>query len=165
MKLEAQLLESTTTFELEEQGGVFLASVNGRRIEGEVFQPEPGVYAFKVGQRVIEFHVSALPGTDTKRIVTAAGTVDIRIIDRKHRLPGDEADGDGQQTLLAPMPGKVVAILASVGDIVERGQGVLVVEAMKMQNEVKAARDGVVAEIRVATGDTVTSGQVLARLE
>lgn len=165
MKLEAQLCESTTTFELEEQGGVFLASVNGRRIEGEVLQPEPGVFSFKVGHRVIEFHVSALPGTDTRRIVTAAGTVDIRIIDRKHRLPGDEADGDGQQTLLAPMPGKVVAILASVGDTVERGEGVLVVEAMKMQNEMKAPKAGTIAEIRVAEGDTVGAGDVLVVIE
>ena len=75
------------------------------------------------------------PGIDTRRIETSTGTTDIRIIDRRHRSPGDEADGDGQQTLLTPMPGKVVAILAAVGESVERGQGVLVVEAMKIQNE------------------------------
>ena len=165
MKLEAQRGDSTATFEIEEHGGVFRLSVDGRRIDGEVLQPEPGVFAFKVGHRIVEFHASTLPGIDTRRIETATGTTDIRIIDRKHRSPGDEADGDGQQTLLAPMPGKVVAILAAIGESVERGQGVLVVEAMKMQNEVKAARDGVVAEIRVSAGDTVSAGQVLARLE
>lgn len=165
MKLEAQSGESTSIFEIEERGGSFRLSVDGREIEGEVLQPEPGVFSFKVGNRVVEFHVSKLPGLESRRVVTATGTTDVRIIDRKHRSPGDEAEGDGQQTMLAPMPGKVVAILAAVGDTVERGQGVLVVEAMKMQNEVKAARDGVVSEIKVSTGDTVTAGQVLARLE
>ncbi len=165
MKLEVQSGESTNTFEIEERGGAFRFSLDGREIEGEVLQPEPGVFAFKVGHRIFEFHVSTLPGIETRRVVTATGTTDMRIIDRKHRSPGDEADGDGQRVMLAPMPGKVVAILAAVGDTVERGQGVLVVEAMKMQNEVKAARDGVVSEIKVSAGDTVSAGQVLARLE
>jgi biotin carboxyl carrier protein len=165
MKLEAQSGESTCTFEFDERGGTFRLSLDGREIEGDVLQPEPGVFSFMVGHRVVEFHVSKLPGIETRRVVTVAGTTDVRIIDRKHRSPGDEAEGDGQQIMLAPMPGKVVAILAAVGDTVERGQGVLVVEAMKMQNEVKAARDGVVSEIKVSAGDTVSAGQVLARLE
>lgn len=165
MKLEAQSGESTCTFEFDERGGTFRLSLDGREIEGDVLQPEPGVFSFMVGHRVVEFHVSKLPGIETRRVVTVTGTTDVRIIDRKHRSPGDEADGDGQQIMLAPMPGKVVAILAAVGDTVERGQGVLVVEAMKMQNEVKAARDGVVSEIKVSAGDTVSAGQVLARLE
>lgn len=165
MKLEAQSGESTCTFEFDERGGTFRLSLDGREIEGDVLQPEPGVFSFMVGHRVVEFHVSKLPGIETRRVVTVTGTTDVRIIDRKHRSPGDEAEGDGQQIMLAPMPGKVVAILAAVGDTVERGQGVLVVEAMKMQNEVKAARDGVVSEIRVSAGDTVSAGQVLARLE
>jgi biotin carboxyl carrier protein len=165
MKLEAQSGESTCTFEFDERGGTFRLSLDGREIEGDVLQPEPGVFSFMVGHRVVEFHVSKLPGIETRRVVTVTGTTDVRIIDRKHRSPGDEAEGDGQQIMLAPMPGKVVAILAAVGDTVERGQGVLVVEAMKMQNEVKAARDGVVSEIKVSAGDTVSAGQVLARLE
>ncbi len=63
------------------------------------------------------------------------------------------------------MPGKVVAVLVPAGTAVERGQGVLVVEAMKMQNEVKAAKAGVVAEVRVSVGDTVNAGQVLATID
>lgn len=165
MKLEAQLGEKTTTIEIERDGGTFRVSIDGRVVEGEVREPEPGIFAFKVGDRIIEFHASTLQGLDVRRVVTGSGTSDVRIIDRKHRSASDEADGDGQQTLLAPMPGRVVAVLASVGDEIKKGQGLLVVEAMKMQNEVKAGRDGVVIEIRVATGDTVSAGQILARLE
>ena len=63
------------------------------------------------------------------------------------------------------MPGKVIQVLCSVGDEVTAGQGVIVIEAMKMQNEVKAAHAGKLVEIRVAPGDTVEAGQILAIIE
>jgi biotin carboxyl carrier protein len=59
----------------------------------------------------------------------------------------------------------VARVLVSPGETVVAHQGVVVIEAMKMQNELKAARDGRIAEVRVAAGDKVTSGQVLAVLE
>jgi biotin carboxyl carrier protein len=71
----------------------------------------------------------------------------------------------GPTTLRAPMPGRVVKLLAKVGDEVEAGQGVLVVEAMKMENEIKAPRKGRVREIRVSEGAAVESGQELLILE
>jgi biotin carboxyl carrier protein len=63
------------------------------------------------------------------------------------------------------MPGKVVRVLASKGDLVEKGQGLIVVEAMKMQNEVRAPRSGRLISIAVRAGDTVTAGQTLASVE
>jgi biotin carboxyl carrier protein len=63
------------------------------------------------------------------------------------------------------MPGKVVRILLGPGDEVAAGQGVVVVEAMKMQNEVKSTRPGRVSEIRVAEGETVNGNQILAVIE
>jgi biotin carboxyl carrier protein len=60
------------------------------------------------------------------------------------------------------MPGKVVRVLVAVGDAVEAGQGIVVVEAMKMQNEMKAPRAGKVIAIAAKTGATVTAGEVLA---
>jgi biotin carboxyl carrier protein len=71
---------------------------------------------------------------------------------------------DGVQSLLAPMPGKVVRVLARPGDMVEAGQGILVVEAMKMQNEMKAGRAGRVLSIAVQEGATVKADEVLARI-
>ena len=61
--------------------------------------------------------------------------------------------------------GKVVRILKSTGDAVTKGEGVIVVEAMKMQNEMKAPRDGTVGDIRVAEGDTVGAGDVLVVID
>ena len=65
----------------------------------------------------------------------------------------------------APMPGKVVRVLADVGTAVEAGQSVLVIEAMKMQNELKAPKTGVVKKINVAEGAAVDAGQTLAEVE
>ena len=62
------------------------------------------------------------------------------------------------------MPGKVVAVKASVGQAVKKGEVVLVLEAMKMENEVVAPEDGTVASIDVAAGDSVEAGVVLATL-
>jgi biotin carboxyl carrier protein len=63
------------------------------------------------------------------------------------------------------MPGKVVRILTAVGEEIKRGEGVIIVEAMKMQNEMKAPKDGIVKEIRVEEGATVNAGDVLAVIE
>ena len=74
------------------------------------------------------------------------------------------ADGSGD-TVLAPMPGKVVRLSARAGDSVEQGQVLAVLEAMKMEHSLKAPRDGTVAEILAAEGDQVSQGDALVRLE
>lgn len=75
------------------------------------------------------------------------------------------ASADGPMQLRAPMPGRVVRILLAEGSAVEAGQGILVVEAMKMQNEVKAPRRGKVSSIAVKEGSAVNGGEVLAVVE
>ena len=78
---------------------------------------------------------------------------------RRHGAAGAEAAGPGRVT--APMQGTIVEVLVSVGDQVEAGQSVCVLEAMKMENLVSADRGGTVAEVRVAPGDTVGAGDVV----
>ena len=87
---------------------------------------------------------------------------DPRSLRSQRRRPGA---GNGTLQIKASMPGRVARVLVAPGDAVVAHQGVVVIEAMKMQNELKAARDGRVAEVRVAAGDKVASGQVLAVLE
>jgi len=84
---------------------------------------------------------------------------------RDWRGGGSEVAAGGSQRITAPMPGRVVSILVSVGDTVEAGSGVVVVEAMKMQNELKSARAGTVVSIHVKEGATVGGGEVLATIE
>ena len=75
------------------------------------------------------------------------------------------SDEKGPRKIVAPMPGRVVRLLAAEQSEVEAGQGLIVVEAMKMQNEMKALRTGVVVEVRVKDGETVGAGDALVVLE
>ncbi|NYF49859.1 biotin/lipoyl-containing protein [Tunturiibacter gelidoferens] len=78
---------------------------------------------------------------------------------------GAGAGTDGPRPVKAPMPGRVVRVLVEVGDEVEVGQAVVVIEAMKMQNELKSPKAGRVAKITVGVGDAVGSGDVLVVVE
>lgn len=74
-------------------------------------------------------------------------------------------DGKGPRKLVAPMPGKVVRVLVREEAEVEAGQGIVVVEAMKMQNEIKSPKKGVVRKLMASEGANVNSGDVLAIVE
>ncbi len=91
----------------------------------------------------------------------------VTIVDPKRLRSGQNSDRHhhGVAEIRAPMPGKVVRVQIEVGTTVEKGTGVVVVEAMKMQNEMKAPREGVVVSINVKAGDTVNAGDVLAVVE
>jgi biotin carboxyl carrier protein len=78
---------------------------------------------------------------------------------------GAGAGTEGPRPEKAPMPGRVVRLLAAVGDQVEEGQGVVVIEAMKMQNELKSPKAGRVVRVGASVGDTVASGDVLVVVE
>ncbi len=92
----------------------------------------------------------------------------LEILDEK-RLRMRRAAGrftvEGKQVLSAPMPGKIVKVLKKVGDEVKDGEGVVVVEAMKMENEIKSPKDGKVTEIHVQEGQAVEGGAKLAAIE
>ncbi len=93
---------------------------------------------------------------------TTAVTVNGR---RRGRAVEGGSHGEGDVTLVAPMPGRVVRVLVSAGDEVTARQGIVVVEAMKMENELRAPRAGRVKEIGVAAGTSVEAGRVLAVIE
>ena len=82
---------------------------------------------------------------------------------RSRRAAADT--GQGPRKLAAPMPGKIVRVLVAEGDEVEAGQGIAVVEAMKMQNEMKSPKKGVIRKLTVAPGASVNAGDVLAIIE
>ena len=91
----------------------------------------------------------------------------IKIIDPRRLRSGHNSTGHhhGVAQIVAPMPGKVVRVQVEAGTAVEKGAGVIVVEAMKMQNEMKSPRAGVVVAVNVKPGDTVNAGDVLAVLD
>jgi biotin carboxyl carrier protein len=83
----------------------------------------------------------------------------------RQKKAGPGGSGSGPQRVVAPMPGKVVRVLVKAGDEVKARQGLVVVEAMKMENELRAARDGKVRDIAVTEGQSVDAGAVLLVIE
>jgi biotin carboxyl carrier protein len=148
----------------------FEISVDGKPVEipsGEgpvVVRVEPGVYSVVQGGRSFEVRVTA--AADGLSVEVGGRRFHVEVRDpRNARRRTDAGLAGGRQSILAPMPGKVVRLLVQPGDAVEAGQGLVVVEAMKMQNEMKCAHAGTVREVRAAAGDTVTAGQVLVVIE
>ena len=164
MKYEAEIRGQQVSVEFEQSGERIIARVGDRDHDLEFFSPEEGVYTFLEGDRVYEAHVSPLDDTSL-RVLIGSRAFTTTIVDRKHRRSSVEHAIEGRQNLIAPMPGRVVRVLLRAGDEVAPGQGVIVVEAMKMQNEIKSPKAGRVLEVRVAEGATVNANQVLAVVE
>lgn len=119
-------------------GGVFDCRIEGRPESGESVEVVVGTQRYSVTL------------TDPKRLRSATGAV---------------SDTDGAARILAPMPGKVVRVMTEVGAQIESGAGIMVVEAMKMQNEMKSPKAGKVVTLNVEAGATVNAGDVLAVVE
>lgn len=102
-------------------------------------------------------------GTGTTYEVSSHRGVDrVEVTDPLSRLAEEAAaDGDGATTVSAYMPGRVVEVLVAEGDTVAKGQGIVVLEAMKMKNEIQSETDGVVAKLHVTEGQAVEGGDPL----
>jgi biotin carboxyl carrier protein len=140
--------------------------VDGKAIDidserlNSVARVEPGVYSVLLDGR--SFEVRIIPAQDGLRIEMNGRRFAAEVRDPRDRgQRSGAAIGTGRQNIRAPMPGKVIRVLVREGDEVELGQGLVVVEAMKMQNEMKAQRGGRVAEVRVRGGETVAAGDTL----
>lgn len=164
MKYEVEIQGRQVNIDLEERDGRIEARVGARHYELEVISSETGVYTFLAGDRVYEARVWA-PERSSLSVTIGGHLFSTSVIDRKHRRSTVQHSIEGRQNLVAPMPGKVVRVLVAAGDEVTLGQGVVVVEAMKMQNEIKSPKAGRVLEVRVTEGATVDANQVLAVVE
>jgi acetyl/propionyl-CoA carboxylase alpha subunit len=170
MKLNADIDGEKVALELRREGERVIAEVGGRRYELEARRIGGGVYLLLHEGRVYECRVGGEPGAGGRGAlpVSVGGReYDVSLTDPKHLRGARAVAGHdaGRAQVTAPMPGKVVRVLVEVGQPVEAGQGVIVVEAMKMQNELKSPKAGTVAELRAAPGATVNAGDVLAVIE
>jgi len=136
---------------------------DGAERMAQVEVAEPCVYSVLLDGRSYDVRVEETPAGLV--VVTDGFHFEIEVRDpRRFNRRAAGLGGEGVQTVLAPMPGKVVRVLVAPGDTVETGQGLLVVEAMKMQNEMKAARAGSVLSVSAREGATVAAGEVLATI-
>lgn len=166
MKLQAEIEDQKYEIEFVRDGNNVTATVDGREYQVEATEPEPHVFLFKNDHKVSEITVAA-GSSDAYNVRSGTHELQIKMIDPK-RLRGsatDDATFDGTAEIRTAMPGKVVRIITPVGTEVEKGDGVVVVEAMKMQNELKSPKDGVVKEVRFPEGTNVNSGDILAVIE
>ncbi len=99
-------------------------------------------------------------------VVVNGRTLRVNVEDpRKLRGRGSAEQGQGRQTIASPMPGRVMRVLVEAGQEVEVGQGLIVVEAMKMQNEMKSPKAGKILEVRASAGAAVAAGDTLLVME
>jgi biotin carboxyl carrier protein len=111
--------------------------------------------------------VASRPGSAALEVTLGGQTLPATIVTRfgGRRGDGGGAASGGPQQVTAPMPGKVVRVLVSPGETVEPRQGLVVIEAMKMENELRASRAGRVSAVRVAQGQSVEAGALLVIVE
>ncbi len=163
----------------------YIVDVRGRRVTVDV---QPG--AVRVEERTVTAALRSVEGTpirlvtlgdEVRRVVVRRRsgrgaytlwidgfTYDVEALDERTRtirdLTAARAGPTGPAPLVAPMPGLIVRVEVKPGDVVTAGQGLIVMEAMKMENELRAAGAGTVRTIRVAAGDAVEKGSVLVEL-
>lgn len=130
------------------------------RDDADVLEVEPGVYSVLVGSDSFEVRVSG------NQVTIGGHRFTIETSDpREWKRRDHSAGAQGRASITAAMPGKVIRVLVAAGDEVTEGQGIVIVEAMKMQNELKAPRAGRVSSINVKANDSVIAGAVLAVIE
>ena len=163
MKYEITIGETMRVVDVEATSdGRYRVSWDGHSHEVDLLKPTPEAYQMLIDGESWEAGAVAVDGgylVDVMGLSTPVGVVDPR---RKAlRLAAGAAGG----TIATQMPGRVVRLLTKVGEAVRKGQPVLVVEAMKMENEMKSPIDGTIAEILVSEGQTVEAGTKLVRVE
>jgi biotin carboxyl carrier protein len=150
--------------ELERAEGRWSCRLDGREVEIDAVLARPDVLSLRIGNQAYEIK-SERVGNDWHLWVGGARFASEVRDPRSLRSRTRAADDHGPRKLTAPMPGKVVRVLVREGDAVEAGASVLVVEAMKMQNEIKSPKKGTIQKMLAAEGIAVNAGDVLAIVE
>ena len=179
MQHELEIGGRTRTVSVSPSGGGLAVTVGGRtwqvdaaRIDGHLLSllirdvsPKSDIEgAIQPGSA---HEVAIWPGRRPGQLMVAVGAAVIAVTlnGRRRRADNQGTGGGGVKRVVAPMPGKIVRLLVKPGDVVHARQPLVVVEAMKMENELRAGGDGTVAEVRVKEGASVDAGALLVVIE
>jgi biotin carboxyl carrier protein len=170
MKFEVQLTgpsgKKLRTVEIEREADRWKISLDGQPVNADAVEIAPNTLSLLLDGQSYEVHITPSPDGILK-LQTGLQEFTAEVADprawrgRRHGA----LEAEGRQQVVAPMPGKVVRVLVEAGDKVEAGQGLLVVEAMKMQNEIRSPKGGTVERLHVKEGQPVNAGDVLAWVE
>jgi biotin carboxyl carrier protein len=163
MKIEVRIGKQTRVVELAREDDRWRILLDGEPLDADAVEIAPNTFSILLRGQSHEIRVTpAANGTLT--LQTGSEEFTAEVIDprawsgRRHSA----VEAEGRQQIVAPMPGKIIRLLVKAGETVEAGQGLLVVEAMKMQNEICSPKSGVVERLLVQEGQAVNAGEGLA---
>jgi biotin carboxyl carrier protein len=163
LKIPVTIRGHARVVEASISNGKMRLAVDGHSVEADAVATLPGLYSILLAGRSFEAHVQETAHGDVTVMIDGREFL-AKIGDpRRWQRRGDAVlEAEGRQQVTASMPGKVVRVLVAAGDAVEAGQGLVVIEAMKMQNEVRSPRSGKVERLLVSEGQAVNGGEILA---
>jgi acetyl/propionyl-CoA carboxylase alpha subunit len=162
MNIDLEIDGVPHTIALSEGNEKFAGTIDGIPMDADAVEIAPGVYSILIDGRSFEVCIAPLGGELRMSVGWAEYVVRVRDPRKWERNRDATASSQGLQSVAAPMPGRVVRILAKPGDPLSAGQGIVVVEAMKMQNEVRSPKEGRVERILVKEGQPVNAGDTIA---
>jgi len=166
MKFEVRIDSRACIVELNRDAERWRISIDDRAVDADALEIAPGILSILLNGKSYEVRVTPTPA-GALTLQTAHHEFTAQIVDprawrgRRHGA----LEAEGRQQILAPMPGKIIRVLIQTGEKVEAGQGLLVVEAMKMQNEIRSPKSGTVERLLVKEGQPVNAGEVLAWID
>ncbi len=160
MRLQATVGGRTLAIELRPRPGGYGVWIDGRPAEADLVETGDGFTSLLLEGRSYELRVEV---AEDATVVDCAsgGRVRVALASGAAVVGASARGGSGPARVTAPMPGRVVRVLVGPGDVVDAGQGLLVVEAMKMQNELRSPRKGRVQQVAVREGQAVETGALL----
>ena len=166
MKFEVRIDGRDRIVELNRDVDRWQISIDDRAVDADALEIAPGIFSILLNGKSYEVRVTPTPA-GALTLQTAHHEFSAEVVDprawrgRRHGA----LEAEGRQQILAPMPGKIIRVLIQTGEKVEAGQGLLVVEAMKMQNEIRSPKSGTVERLLVKEGQPVNAGEVLAWID
>jgi len=162
VKISAKAGKQLVELTIERSDGEYVVEIGGERRSADVRKLEGDFYSILTGGR--SYEVSVEPRGETYYVRHGAAELLVALSDPSRQAREGRVK-QGPDEVVTQMPGKVVRLLVAEGEEVAAGQGIIVVEAMKMENEIAAGKAGKVVAVRVEPGQTVEGGAVLAVIE
>jgi biotin carboxyl carrier protein len=169
VRYEVQINGRTRRVAVSRSGGGFAVTIDGRTVHVDAARVDAQTLSLVIDGEVYEVTVAPDPASGQLAVRVGATPVAVGLngLNGRHFRKRDEGahGGTGPQRVVAPMPGKIVRILVQAGVAVAARQPLVVVEAMKMENELRSSRAGTVSEIHAREGQSVEAGALLVVIQ